>query len=121
MELHTDLWIQALVRRAELAGGAATVVRRGDARGGAVLVKARHRRSGAVRLYAEAVRGEGEAVWMQPHPAAAEAELDAYAERQARHDPDLWVVEVEDGDGRHFLTERVEGEGPPAPPPGVFR
>ncbi len=45
---------------------------------------------------------------MQPRPAADEAELDGYAERARRIDPDIWVVEIEDGQGRHFLTEPVE-------------
>ena len=120
MQLPSEVWVQALVRRAELGGAFAVVVRRGDARGGAVLVKALNRRTGAVRLFAEAVRGEDGGVWMEPHPGLAEPELDAYAERQARYDPDLWVVEVEDGEGRHFLTEPVEGDAPVAPP-GVFR
>ena len=108
MQLSTDVWVGALIRRAEQAGAFAMVLRKGDARAGAVLVKVVDRRAGAVRLYAEAVRGEGEAVWMQPRPAADEAELDGYAERARRIDPDIWVVEIEDGQGRHFLTEPVE-------------
>ncbi|HEY3814971.1 MAG TPA: DUF1491 family protein [Caulobacteraceae bacterium] len=108
MLLSTDLWAGALIRRAELAGAFATVARKGDARAGTVLVKALNRRSGQARLYAEALRGEGERVWMQPVPSQQEADLDAYVERQVRIDPDLWLIEIEDAEGRHFLTEPVE-------------
>ena len=108
MLLSTDIWVGALIRRAEQGGAYATVLKKGDARAGAVLVKAVDRRAQTVRLYAEATRADGERVWMQPHPGADEAALDAYAERARRIDPDLWVVEVEDVQGRHFLTETVE-------------
>jgi hypothetical protein len=106
--LSTDIWVAALIRRAELGGAFATVAMKGDARAGSVLVKARNTRSGEVRLYMEATRGEGERVWMQPRPDAAEADLDQYALRSRNIDPDLWVVEIEDSEGRHFLTEPVE-------------
>jgi hypothetical protein len=106
--LSTDVWVAALIRRAELAGAFAVVARKGDARAGSVLVKAVNRRAGTVRLYAEATRGDGERVWMQPVASEVEADLDAYAARAARIDPDLWVVEIEDAEGRHFLTEPVE-------------
>jgi len=66
------------------------------------------RRAGIARLYAEATRGDGERVWMQPVASEAEADLDAYAERSARIDPDVWVVEIDDREGRHFLVEPVE-------------
>jgi hypothetical protein len=105
--LSTDIWVSALIRRAELGGAYPVVVKKGDARAGAVLVKVVDRRAGAVALYAEATRGDGERVWMQPHPSADEALLDAYAERARRIDPDLWVVEIDDVQGRHFLTETV--------------
>ena len=108
MILSTDLWASALIRRAELGGAYAAVLRKGDVRAGAVLVKVVNRRAGDVRLYAQAVRGDGETVWMQPHATAGEAALDAYVERAARVDPDLWVVEIDDVQGRHFLTETVE-------------
>ena len=109
MLLSTDLWAGALIRRAELAGAFATVARKGDARAGTVLVKTLNRRTGEARLYAEAFRGEGERVWMQPVPSHAEANLDAYVQRQVRIDQDLWLIEIEDAEGRHFLTEPVEG------------
>ena len=106
--LSTDFWVGALIRRAEQGGAFAVVARKGDARAGAVLVKVVDRRAGEARLYGEALRGEGERFWMQPVPGGAEEALDAYVARAARIDPDLWLVEIEDVHGRHFLTEPVE-------------
>lgn len=108
MILSTDLWVSALIRRAEMAGAFAAVLRKGDPRAGAVLVKAVDRRAGTARLYAEAVRADGDRVWMRPARSEQEAELDRYIERAAGFDPDVWVVEIEDRDGRHFLTETVD-------------
>jgi hypothetical protein len=108
MLLSTDIWVGALIRRAEAGGAFATVIRKGDARAGAVLVKALNRPSGTARLYAEATRMDGERVWMQPAPSDQEPELDAYIDRAVRVDPDVWVVEIDDREGRHFLTEPVD-------------
>lgn len=108
--LSTDLWVSALIRRAELAGAYATVVRRGDARAGSVIVKAFDTSSRRARLYVEATGPDGDRLWMQPVESEAEHELDAYVARQHGYDPDLWVVEIEDRQGRHFLTETVAGE-----------
>ena len=108
MLLSTDLWASALIRRAELSGAYATVARKGDPRAGAVLVKVLNRRAGEAWLYASAVRGEGEQIWMQPVASTDEEEIDAFVARQIRFDPDLWIVEIEDHEGRHFLTEPVE-------------
>ena len=108
MHLSTDIWVSALIRRAELAGAFAMVIRKGDAGAGAVLVKVLNRPQGTARLYAEATRLDGERVWMQPARSDQEPELDAYIERAARVDPDVWVVEIDDRQARHFLTEPVE-------------
>ena len=108
MLLSSDIWVGALIRRAELGGAFAAVARKGDPRAGAVLVKAVNRRAGTATLYSEATRGDGERVWMQPVKSDAEPDLDAYIARAVRIDPDLWVVEIEDADGRHFLVEAVE-------------
>ncbi|UTP38735.1 DUF1491 family protein [Phenylobacterium sp. LH3H17] len=108
MLLSTDIWVAALIRRTELGGGFAVVARKGDARAGSVLVKVLNRAQGTTRLYAEATRGDGERVWMQPSLSDQEPELDRYIERAARIDPDIWVVEIDDREGRHFLTEPVE-------------
>jgi hypothetical protein len=108
MLLATDIWVSALIRRAEQGGAFAVVVRKGDARAGSVLVKVLNRADRTARLFAEATRMDGERVWMQPARSVQEPDLDAYVERAIRIDPDVWVVEIDDREGRHFLTEPVE-------------
>ena len=108
MQIDTAIWVYALIRRVHQGGAFATVGRRGDSRGGAVLVKVINRRAGEARLVAEATRGVGEQFWMQPILSTDEADLDAYIERAVRIDPDVWVVEIDDPEGRHFLVEPVQ-------------
>jgi hypothetical protein len=109
VQLDTSIWVYALIRRAHQGGAFAVIERRGDSKGGSVLVKLVNRRLGEARLLAEATRGDGERVWMQPITSTEEADLDAYIQRAIRIDPDLWVVEIDDPEGRHFLVEPVEG------------
>ena len=110
MRLSSDIWVYALIRRAELSGAFAMILRKGDARGGAVLVKTVDRKTGRDSLWAEAAGRDGETLWMRPVTSEVEGDLDAYIARAGRIDPDLWVVEIEDADGKRFLTEAVEGD-----------
>ena len=107
MRLSTDIWLGALIRRAEIGGAYAMVVRKGDARAGTVLVKVVNRRAFVFSLYTQTGDADGARLWMQPVASENEADLDAYIDRAARIDPDLWVVEIDDVQGRHFLTEAV--------------
>lgn len=106
--LSSDLWVSALIRRAELGGAFATVARKGDARAGTVIVKVFDTANRTAQLYSEAFGPDGERLWMQPIQSEIERDLDDYLERQVRYDPDLWIVEIEDRQGRHFITEKVE-------------
>jgi hypothetical protein len=113
IELKTDFWVSALVRRAQIEGVFAAIARKGDADAGAVLVKVATL-DGRARLYAPArVDGE-ERVWLDLSAGSLgddEKAVDAYAARRADSDPDLWVVEIEDKKGRTFLTERIDNSG----------
>ncbi|NDC60400.1 MAG: DUF1491 family protein, partial [Alphaproteobacteria bacterium] len=86
---------------------------RGDADAGAVLVKVATL-DGRARLYAPAQNAAGERVWLDLSSGplgVEEAAVDAHARRRAETDPDLWIVEIEDREGRTFLTEPVESLG----------
>ncbi len=107
MLLNSDLWVGALIRRAQIEGANAAVVRRGDARAGTVIVKAYNTSDRTARIYSEAFGPDGDRLWIQP-ATGTETEIDGYIQRQAGYDPDIWVVEVEDRQGRHFITEKVQ-------------
>ena len=112
-ELKTDFWVSALIRRAEIGGAFAGVVRKGDTDAGAVLVKVATL-DGRARLYAPAQDGDGERIWLDLSAGSLgedEKEIDAYARRRAENDPDLWVIEIEDRAGRSFLTEPIDEKG----------
>jgi outer membrane autotransporter protein len=107
MLLAADFWVSALLRRVEQAGSFAYIAKRGDKSYGSVLIKVVNLRTREAYVLREAQTGE-ETVWMRPTEAREEADLDAWIARQIKYDSDLWVVEIEDVDGRHFLTEKVE-------------
>ncbi len=113
-DLKTHIWASALVRRAEVGGAFAGIVRKGDPDAGAVLVKV-STLDGKARLYAPAQNGEGERVWLDLSNGSLgseEREIDQYAAKRAQADPDLWVIEIEDREGRSFLTEPIDsGKG----------
>ncbi len=108
-DLPVHLWVSALVRRAQLAGAFATIVHRGDEERGDVLVKVTHER-GKAQLYGPAFNPEGPREFERLPEGVSdpeETEVDALIARRREFDRDLWVIEVEDRKGRHFLTERV--------------
>lgn len=107
-ELKAKIWVDALIRRAESSFAAAYVVRRGDETAGSVLVKVANCR-GEAELFVPARDASGARVWTRYRPEPVpEADIDAYCARRSEDDPDLWLIEIEDKDMRHFLVESVE-------------
>lgn len=108
-EIPAHLWVSALVRRAEVGGAFAAIAHRGDADRGDVLVKVSPVR-GQAQLYAPAFAMEGPLQFERVFPeseAVPESEVDTWIARRRRADRDLWVIEIEDRQGRHFLVEPV--------------
>ena len=105
-ELKPRIWIPALIRRAEVAGAFGMIVRKGDSDGGTALILVRNR-AGLVTLYRPVRNMEGERVWWPKGP-EEEHVINTYVNDRIEDDPDIWVVEIEDKEGRHFLVETVE-------------
>lgn len=108
--LPTKIWVDALVRRVQVAGAAAFIIQRGDESRGDVLVKVSDLK-GQAQAFAPRTSMDGERIFVNlesQNVGPAEADVDEYVRRTGSRDTDLWVIEIEDRDGRHFLTERVE-------------
>ncbi len=104
MKLTAEIWVSAYLTRLRLIEVPAFVVQRGDATAGAVLVKL-NTLDGQARCYQRSFDlMTGDRKWMVLAE-GAEADVDASVAKQRSFDPDLWVIEVEDREGRHLLDE----------------
>jgi len=93
--------VQACIRRGNAAGIPVVVVHKGDATRGSVLVKL-NRLDGSCVVLAETQEMSGARAWIKgtgTEP-VAEAAADDYIARNRKYDPDLWVIEIEDREGR---------------------
>ncbi|SLN21501.1 hypothetical protein ROJ8625_00814 [Roseivivax jejudonensis] len=102
--LATALWVSAYRRRLDLAGIPAFVTRKGDDTAGAVLVKIA-RMDGTARVLCRRYDLMSDTRRWDVLREGAEAECDDAVAREARSDPDLWVIELEDRAGRDLLGE----------------
>jgi hypothetical protein len=110
MRLKSALWVAAYLRRCQIEGSAAVVLRRGAEEAGAIFIRI-CRLDGTSELFGPAPQsalelGAGDRIFvacLRPQP-APDAEIDAYLARETKFDPDLWILEVEDRAGRNFLN-----------------
>ncbi len=110
MRVKAELWVQGYIRRCQHEGAAAMLIRRGDADAGAIYIKVRSA-GGMALLFGPAPAGLDEMRedrrWQPclPDAEVKETDADAYLARQISFDPDIWIVEVENSGGRHFLDD----------------
>lgn len=111
MRLKADVWVSAYLRRCNAEGAFGAVVRHGDDDAGAIFIKI-NRLDGTARLFGPApmaldqpARPDRAFAAHVDRPDAKERDIDTYLARQAEFDPDLWIIEVEDRGGRHFLDD----------------
>ena len=102
--LTSRFWVDAYLARLRFADVPGFVVAHGDDTGGAVLVKLNTLDGRAVLFQRGFDLMSDTRVWSEL-ASGPEAEVDAAVARQRGFDPDLWVIEVEDRQGRHLLDQ----------------
>lgn len=109
MRLKSAIFVSALLRRCQVEGAFAALVRKGAEEAGAIFVKVA-RLDGTAALYGPAPQTAFDEAFPADRkfsvlvaPGSPEADADARIAREAKFDPDIFVVEIEDRQGRHFL------------------
>lgn len=102
--LTARFWVDAYLRRLGLLDIPAYVVAHGDDTGGAVLVKLTTLDGQATLFQRSFDIMTGERAWVELSK-GNERDIDETVTRQRGFDPDLWVIEVEDREGRHLLDQ----------------
>ncbi len=102
--LTADFWVRAYLRRLEGAMIPAYVTRRGDPTAGAVLVKVATLDSNARAFQRSFDLRTDRRIWVTLAE-GDERTVDATLARQRQNDPDLWIIEIEDRQGRTLLDE----------------
>jgi hypothetical protein len=102
--LKTGIWVQAQVRICGIQNIPIYVLRSGDEDAGAMFLKISSL-DGLCRLYTQMRDASGEIAWTSAGAEArmTEADAAAYLERQKNIDPDIWILEIEDPEGRYQL------------------
>ncbi|HEY4274517.1 MAG TPA: DUF1491 family protein [Rhizomicrobium sp.] len=105
--LKAGIFVRALIRRTEVAGASAFVARKGAEEAGAVILTV-SRLDGTCLLLNQARDGQGNLVWARPlGDWSDEARARIWLDKQIKFDPDLWIVEIEDRQGRAFVDEPI--------------
>ena len=111
MRIKAGIWVSAYVRRVNGLAVPAMITRRGDGDAGAIFIKL-NTLDGFAQVLRPAATGIDEAAeerfwnpaFKEPRP---EPDVDGWLQRQREFDADLWIIEIEDKTGRHFLDDYV--------------
>ena len=111
MRVTTEIWVSALCRRATAQGAFAYITHKGAASAGAVFVMTSDM-AGCASLYSPALqgyyeKGSHDRSFECLFKSVPESEIHAKLESELKFDPDIWIVEIEDKDQRHFIEDTI--------------
>ena len=108
--IQSKLWVDALLARVHQAGASAFLTQIGEEERGDILIKIA-KMDGTAQVLTKSIGISGDTLFVDVTSRLqgnGEHLVDAYIAKAKERDCDLWVVEIEDKKGRHFLTEPVE-------------
>lgn len=102
--LPTYLEVAALLRQTQISGGFASVLTKGEREAGTILVVLRERGANP-RLFERMPTPEGLRKWVCSRSEIIEnsQEIDAYLDRRAAQDRDLWIIELDIANGERLI------------------
>lgn len=112
MRLKSEVWVKAYLRRCTVNGASGVVARHGDDDAGAIFIKVLRADSMAA-VFAPAPAGLDDADidrrWVSRFDVGfvPEPEAEMLLKREASFDSDVWVIEIEDREGRNFLGDEL--------------
>jgi hypothetical protein len=105
--LKAGIFVRALIRRVQVAGASAFVVRSGAEEAGSIILRVA-KLDGTVLVLNQARNAKGELVWAQALGGwTGETRAAEWSDKQVKFDPDLWIIEIEDREGRAFVDEQI--------------
>lgn len=105
--LKSKIFVSAYLRRCQSNGAFATILQKGEEEGGLIAIKVCKMDGNAI-AYLESRTRDYQLYWRPlTEDFSPEAQIDTLLAKELEFDSDLWIVEVEDRQGRHFLQETV--------------
>ena len=113
MRLKSAIWVAAYIRRCDVSLVPAVILRRGAESAGAIFIKV-NLLDGTARLFSPAPQAlfdndDLSRRWLSVGNGEPESEekVDQRLAREFEFDPDIWVIETEDRQGRDFLGDHL--------------
>ena len=104
IRLTTELWAHSYITRLRLKGIPSFVTQKGDLNAVTVFVKLTTL-DGFAKAYQRSFDLASDSrSWVILYE-GIELEVDKKLDKQKEYDPDMWIIEVEDKQGRHLLNE----------------
>lgn len=101
--LTSEFWVKAYLARLRALNIPAFVTAKGDATAGAIMVKL-NTLDGNAQAFQRSYDADGNRIWITLSE-GPDMEVEEALAKQRQYDPDIWIIEVEDKEGRSLLDQ----------------